>query len=80
MSDKEAAGGGCLALIILIIFNITIGGLATEYVFETWVTYFKEAPVDIPFWVAAIAGLFIAEVTVPAAIVTWLLTFAIVGL
>ena len=81
MSRKsKSAVGGCLPIIILILFNVFVGGYATEYLVETWVTYIKEVPLDIPFYVACIAGLFFAEATVPLAIVTWILTFVIAGL
>ena len=67
---------GCVVVLVLL-FNFVIGGLATEYVVEYWATYFKGVPIDIPFFVAAIAGLFVAQITVPLAVLTWLLSFVI---
>jgi len=67
---------GSLLLIFLII-NLLIGGLATEYVVEFWGSVIKGAPMDVPFFPCAIAGLFLGEFTIPAAAVTWIISFAI---
>lgn len=74
-----AVGGlGCLPILLLIAFNVFVGGYCTQYVVEYWGSYISGHAVHIPFVVAAVAGLFLGEFTVPAAIVTWLLSFAIV--
>jgi len=75
-----AAGGAMGCFLIILILNITIGGVATQYVVEHWASYIQHTPVHVPFLPCAIAGLFLGEVTVPAAIVTWILTFCIMGL
>ena len=64
-------------ILIIFVLNLVVGGLATEYVVEFWVSYFKGVPVDIPFLAAAFAGLFLGQFTIPAAILTWLLSFAL---
>jgi hypothetical protein len=69
---------GCVPILALVVFNIFIGGLCTEYVVEYWASFATGKPVDIPFWVAALVGLFLGEFFVPAAAVTWLLSFALV--
>ena len=66
-------GSGCIVLMILLILNALPGGVATEYLVEFWTRYFGQ-PVDIPFWAAAIAGIFVAEFTIPAAILTWIVS------
>jgi hypothetical protein len=66
---------GCA--LALLTFNILAGGLLTEYVFEFWLSYLKEVPVNIPFWICIIAGLFIGQFVVPAAMVTLLFSFAL---
>lgn len=72
------AGLGCLPILMVIAFNITIGGLCAEYVVEYWGSYLSGRTVDVPFWVAAVVGLFFGEFFVPAALVTWLVSFALV--
>lgn len=63
--------------LVVFLLNLTIGGLATEYVFEFWLSYFKGVPIDIPFLLAALAGLFFGQFTIPAALLTLLLSFAL---
>ena len=75
-----SAGVGCLAIIIVVVFNVTIGGFLTQYVAETWLTYIKEVPVLIPFGTCMVVGLFLAEPMLIIALVTWILTYAIPGL
>jgi len=71
---RRSSGGGALGCFFIILFlNLVLGGLATEYVLETWLTYLKETLIDIPFWPCAIAGLFIGEITIPLAIFTWII-------
>jgi hypothetical protein len=73
-----ALGGlGCLPILLLIAFNVFVGGYCTQYVVEYWGAYITGHAVHIPFVVAAVAGLFLGEFTVPAAILTWLLSFVI---
>jgi len=76
MSNSKIVGvGGCsiLLLLLVLVFNILVGGYATEYTLETWATYVKETVVDVPFLPCALAGLFLGEIIVPLAIVTWIL-------
>lgn len=61
--------------IFLLLFNFLIGGLATKYVVEYWGSYLQKKRVDLPFIIAAIGGLIIAEFTIPGAILTWLLSY-----
>ncbi len=67
-----------LVLVVMVIaINIFIGGLAVQYTVNFWGTYFKGVPVYVPFFPCAIAGLFLAEVAVPAAIATWIISFVL---
>jgi len=66
-----------IVLLMLVMINGFIGGLATEYVVEFWGSHFKGVKVDVPFLPCMVAGLFLGEFTIPAAIVTWLLTFVL---
>jgi len=65
------------AIIVVLAINILIGGLATEYVLEFWAPYLLQYPVDIPFWQCAIAGIIVGEITIPASILTWIISFAL---
>lgn len=62
---------------VILLINLLVGGLATEYVVEFWASYLKGVPVDVPFLPCAVAGLFLGEITVPAAIATWVLSFVL---
>ena len=74
MRDSKIVGvGGCAILLLVLVFNILVGGYATEYTLETWATYVKEAVVDVPFLPCALAGLFLGEIIVPLAIATWII-------
>lgn len=53
--------------LLALAFNLTLGGLATQYVLETW---FHRA---FPFLACAIIGLFCGQFAGPAAIITWTL-------
>ena len=68
---------GSLIILVVILFNITIGGVATEYLVEFWASYLKETTVNVPFLPCAVAGLFLGQITIPAAIATWVLSFVL---
>lgn len=71
--EGTSASSACGCLLLIAFINATIGGLCTQYVAEYWGAMIKEDPVDIPFWICMVAGLFLGEVAVPAAIITWLI-------
>ena len=66
-----------VVIVVILLINLLVGGLATQYVVEFWGSYFKGVPVHVPFLPCAIAGLFLGEITVPAAIATWVLSFVL---
>lgn len=66
---------GCLLMVLLL--NVTIGGLLVRYDVQFWASYFKGTQVAIPMFPCAIAGLFLGEIALPVAIITWLLSFVI---
>lgn len=70
-------GCSCLALAGVLIFNLLLGGISTQYVIQFWGAYLTHHPILIPFWVCALAGLFLGEIAVPAAIITWLVSFCL---
>lgn len=71
------AFGIVLISVAFILINPLIGGLATEYVVEFWASYLKGVPVNIPFLPCIVAGLFFGEITIPAAVATWILSFVL---
>jgi hypothetical protein len=70
MSDEMI---NVIALVFLLLFNFFIGGLATQYSIQYWVSYFKHSQIEIGYFPSAIAGTVIAETTIPIAILTLIL-------
>ena len=71
-------GLGCLSiLLIILVLNLLFGGLATQYVVEFWGPYIVHHPVQVPFSVCVVVGIFFGEVTIPAAVLTWLISYII---
>lgn len=60
-----------------IVLSIWLGGWSTQYTVEYWASFIQHHPVHVPFLPCAIAGLFLATVSVPAAMLTWVLSFVI---
>ena len=80
MARKSSGNGtsfGCSMIIAFVLVNILLGGFCTEYVVEFWSSYFKDTVIDVPFWPCAIVGLFLGELTIPAAAFTWVLSFVL---
>lgn len=66
-----------LVIIGLIVFNIVVGGFSVQYVIEFWGSYAQHKTVIVPFLPCAIAGLFLGEISIPVAIVTWIVHYFI---
>lgn len=62
-------GGQCGCMLAVLLFNLILGGWSISYLIEAFLQK------TIPFWGAVLIGLFAAEVSVPVAIVVWLLKF-----
>jgi hypothetical protein len=62
-------------IFFLVIFSLlfSIGGLCTEYVIEFWVPYISHEKVDVSFIMCGFAGIFLSEITIPAAILTFII-------
>lgn len=60
---------GCFPIICIAIFNLVFGTLSVQYLCEMWLQ-------PIAFGWAMLIGLIAGEVTIPAAIVTWILKHA----
>lgn len=56
----------------IIIVNLLLGGFATKYVVEFWMLYAKGIIPHISFLLYEAAGLLLGQITIPAAILTWL--------
>jgi hypothetical protein len=63
--------GFFLVIVAIIFLNLIFGGIATQYVIEFWGTYLKGVPVLVPLIPCIVAGLFLGEVTIPLAVLTW---------
>lgn len=63
-----------LAYIIMpiLIVNVLLGGFATKYIVEFWMFYVKGITPHISFFFYEAAGLLLGQITIPAAILTWL--------
>jgi hypothetical protein len=75
MSAKTVFGSGCIVLIVILVLNILLGGVCTQYVVDFWGTYIQHKPVTVPFLPCAVAGLFLGEIAIPAAAITWIFSF-----
>lgn len=70
MNERFAGLSGCGCLLLALAINLLLGGIATHYVILMWFAK------DIAFGWAALIGLFGGELTIPAAIITYLLHLA----
>lgn len=64
--------GGLFIFITLIILNIALGGLTVQYTLNYWVPKITHEKFEAKFWPCAVAGLFLGEISIPAAAITWL--------
>ena len=67
MKGRIVANVGCLVIVLL--FNLGVGGWSVNYLLAAFMSK------TIPFWGAALIGLFVGEFSVPVAIVVALLRF-----
>ena len=66
-NDTSIIYGQYLGYLLAVVFNIVVGAMSVNYLLTV---FFEKA---IPFFWAAVIGLFAAEVTVPVAIIVWIL-------
>lgn len=74
-SDAAAIVSGVTVIAFLVALNVSIGAWATQYVVAFWTHVIKGVAIHIPYLPAAVAGLFLGEVVIPAAVGTWVLSF-----
>lgn len=67
-TDGTASGGLCLIVVVILLINLTIGGLCFNYSLNS--CFGKTAN----FWIAGVCGLFLGEVTIPAAIICFVVS------
>lgn len=60
-------------ILFLPLFNFLVGGFAVQYILQTIGTHLAGQAVHVSFLVCALAGLFVAELAIPAALFTYLL-------
>jgi hypothetical protein len=68
MKASAGLGAGCIVILVLLAVNLSLGGLAVQYVLTTAFGLHPE------FMYCAIAGLFLGEIAIPAAIITWIIS------
>jgi len=65
-TESNVAVGGCGCWIAVFVFNLLFGGWSVNFLLSL-------LDKNIPFFWDIVIGLFTAEVTVPIAVVTWIL-------
>ena len=52
--------------------NLSLGAFCSEYVVESWAPYVLDRTLEVPFFPhAVVIGLFLGELTIPAAVITF---------
>jgi len=64
--EKVTTGCGCFSYILLILFNVVVGGWSVVEILS-WMGK------TIPIWADGLIGLVVGELSVPVAIVGWIL-------
>ncbi len=61
---------------LFMVIGISLGGFCFDYVLGFWSTIAGH-PLDVPWYLDAIAGLFLSQFMIPAAIVTLIISCAL---
>lgn len=70
MNQTDAEQGcSCLLALGILLVNITLGGMSINYLLQVWFSK------DIPWIGDILIGLFLAELSIPAAVITWVLRY-----
>jgi len=59
-------GSGCFTMIMFALFNVALGGVSVDYI----LSWFGK---DIPFLADSLIGLFAGEISIPVAVIGWVL-------
>jgi len=79
MVDNAVRGRNIPALVVFFIFIVLLGSIITtcslcwEYAIESWASYFKEKPIDIPLLPCFLLSVFFSAPAIPIAIITWIM-------
>lgn len=66
-SSGDMGCGTCLVYLVIVVLALWIGGECVNYVLSVW---FDKT---LPLWQAMIVALFLGELPIPAAVITWVL-------
>ena len=70
---------GCLFVLFIVVavfsFNFFVGGWCLHYTVDFWADYVKGVDVTIPFLPCGVAAIFLAEIVIPVAVLTWILSY-----
>ena len=67
---------GCVLVIALVLLSFWVGGVCVQYDITTWSEVLAHKHVSPPFFPCAVAGVFVASIATPLAVVTWCLRSA----
>lgn len=65
-SDGAEVGGKCSCLLLVLLFNLTLGGCLFDY------ALYSVVGKDVPWFADAVAGLFLGQFALPAAVICWI--------
>jgi len=69
--------GKLLGCVLYVIVMLTIGALLSQYVVDYWGTVITHREIDLPYLPAMAIGFVGGTIMIPAAIITWVLTYII---
>lgn len=69
MDDSLSSSITCGCGILMLIFNFFIGGWSVNYLLVEFLGK------NIPFWGSCLIGMFAGEISVPLAVVVWILKY-----
>ena len=75
MTDGATIGIVIVAIVLILIFVVAIGGRMIEYTLEYWISQARGEAVDISYMGSCIAALFVGwNIGIPATLVTWVVS------
>jgi hypothetical protein len=72
-SGAASSLGMIFLWLVFLFLWVYIGGISIHYDISFWMNYFTHKTVNPPMLPCCIAGLFLCEISVPVAIVTWII-------
>lgn len=77
MSEIKGKGNadlGCIIIMMYLIFLVLVGGICWPYTINTWLAFFGKTQ-TIVWWQGVLLGLipFLGQISIPAAVTTWIL-------